>query len=537
MKSKQRIYCIFEGAGARGLGHVGAFRALSKQDVEFAGFAGTSAGAIIAALAACGYSAEELFSVRDGSNVLDRLDLDSGNSSVSLTKQPAGTPANLFGKAAWRKLQLIRMALRNRWIGVLILVIGLLFASTGVIFFPRFALGTLLVSIAALCLLARATIVGFVSLDAVKAALDQLIAMKCRGRRDGAPVTFRDLALAGFPPLKIVAANISQQELVVFSAETTPGVAVSEAVCASIGIPCVFKPRSIEGNWFMDGGLVSNLPAWTFDDERSIDRDALTAAIEIGVSANKDRKRGWTVGSMLGTMVFGAGVLNKRAVERLTAERLTVNIGLIDFDVGRKRASEIISETEVYCEGSLIARMIELPRIINDKCEDVSRRCHGLISASYAAAGLENFGYVTRIAIAIPVAPRYRTVRLEFSSGYTDLSDERITLPLERSLIGRAWNENETLFASKSDPAVWNESLAAPQDRWLRKLIWKDLNWVLCVPLKIDEQTRVIVTLDCDRELAFDHDTQQELLNALEDLILQEFQFLRNVERELLHGR
>ncbi|MBB4581522.1 NTE family protein [Rhizobium aethiopicum] len=397
-------------------------------------------------------------------------------------------------------------------------ILALLFAFTGVIFFPRFALIALLASIAVLCLLARATILGFVSLDPVKEALDQLIAMKYRGRRDGSPVTFRELAMAGFPPLKIVAANISMQELTVFSAETTPAVAVSEAVCASIAIPCVFKPRLIEGNWFMDGGLVSNLPAWTFDDERSVDRDALTAAIEIGVNANKERKPGWTIGSMLGTMIFGAGLLNKRGVERLTAERLTVNVGLLDFDVGRKRASEIISETEAYCEGSLIARMIELPRIINDKCESVSRRCHGLISASYAAAGLEEPEFVTRIAIAIPVAPRYRTVRLEFSSGYTDLSDERITLPLERSLIGRSWNEDETLFASKSDPAVWNESLAAPQDRWLRKLIWKDLNWVLCVPLKIDEQTRVVVTLDCDRELVFDDDTQQELLNALEDL-------------------
>lgn len=537
MQPKQRIYCIFEGAGARGLGHVGAFRALSKQDVEFVGFAGTSAGAIVATLAACGYSGEELFSVAHKTNILDRLDLDRRNSSVSSTKQPAGTPANLFGRDSWYRLQLVRLVLKSRQICVFLAIAGLIFLVAGLIFYPQLALIAVLASFAALWLAARMAVAGFVSLDVVKRALDQLIAMKCRGRRDGSPPTFRDLAMAGFPPLKIVAANISEQELMVFSAETTPDAAVSDAVCASIAIPCVFKPRRINNNWFMDGGLVSNLPAWTFDDERSIDRDALTAAIEIGVTPSKNRTPGWTIGSMLGTMIFGAGLLNKRGVERLTAERLTVNIGLLDFDVGRERASEIISETEQYCEGSLIARMIELPRIINDNCESVSRRCHGLISASYAAAGLDEAEFATRIAIAIPVAPRYRTVRLEFSSGYTDLSDERITLPLERSLIGRSWNENETLYASKSDPAVWNESLTAPQDRWLRKLIWKDLNWVLCVPVKIDEQTRVIITLDSDKALAFNQDAQQELLNALEELILQEFQFLKNVERELLHGR
>lgn len=519
------------------MGHVGAYRALSKQNVEFVGFAGTSAGAIVAALAACGYSGEELFSVTHSTNILDCLDLDAHNSSVSVTEQPAGTPANLFGKCSWYRLQLVRLVLKSGRICLFVAVGALILLIAGLIFNPRLALITMLTSFAALWLAARVAVAGFVSLDAVKKALDQLIAMKSRGRRDGKPPTFSDLANAGFPPLKIVAANISEQELMVFSAETTPEAAVSDAICASIAIPFVFKPRRIRNSWFMDGGLVSNLPAWTFDDERSIDRDALTAAIEIGVTPSKSRAAGWTIGSMLGTMIFGAGLLNKRGVERLTAERLTVNIGLLDFDVGRKRASEIISETERYCEGSLIARMIELPRIINDKCESVSRRCHGLISASYAAAGLEQAEFVTRVAIAIPVAPRYRTVRLEFSSGYTDLSDERITLPLERSLIGRSWNENETLYASKSDTVVWNQSLSAPQDRWLRKLIWKDLNWVLCVPVTIDEETRVIITLDSDKALAFDQDIQQELLNALEELILQEFRFLKNVERELLHGR
>ena len=58
-----RCYCIFEGGGAKGIAHIGALRALEDAKLDFAGFAGTSAGAIVAALAAAGYSSRELMSV------------------------------------------------------------------------------------------------------------------------------------------------------------------------------------------------------------------------------------------------------------------------------------------------------------------------------------------------------------------------------------------------------------------------------------------------------------------------------------------
>ncbi|ENN83697.1 MULTISPECIES: patatin-like phospholipase family protein [Rhizobium] len=535
---KQRVYCVFEGAGARGLGHVGAYRSLSKHSIEISGLAGTSAGAILAALACAGYDAEEIFSDKTGANILDRLDLDPDNLDAGQIKQPAKTPAKLFGDDAWFRLRLIRFLLARIWMLKVVGFTVLAIAVIGLWLFPQPALALLLATLLIATGAAIFFMRGVVSLDNVKTGLDQLLSVKHHGSRRGRPVTFKDLAEAGRLPLKIVAANITRQELTVFSAETSPDVAVSDAVCASIAIPGVFKPRRIDGNWFMDGGLVSNLPAWTFDDERSTDRDALTAAIEISVGGVKRPPQlAWTIGSAIRTMIFGSGILNKRGVDRLTSERLVVDLGLLDFDIGRTRAVEIVQKTETFCDGSLIARMIELPRSINDTCDAVSLKCHEFIEAAFAAAASPDRQFTTRIAIAIPIGPRNRTVRLEFSSGYADLSDERICLPLERSLIGDAWRQNETLYVSKSDEEVWNRSLSAPQDRWLRKLIWRDLSWVLCVPLEIDARTKVVVTLDSDVELDFDQDVQQELLDTLEALILKEFQFLRTVERELLNGR
>lgn len=535
---KQRVYCVFEGAGARGLGHIGAYRSLSKNNVEISGLAGTSAGAILAGLACAGYDAEEIFADRTGANILDCLDLDSENSDATRTIRPAKTPAKLFGDSAWRRLSVIRFLLTKIWLLQCISMIVLVISIIGLWLFPQAALALLIASLLIAMGTAAFFTSGVVSLDVVKSGLDQLLAIKHYGSRHGPPVTFKDLADAGRLPLKIVAANITRQELTVFSADTTPCVAVSDAICASIAIPGVFRPRNIDGDWYMDGGLVSNLPAWTFDDERSIDRDALTAAIEISIGgAKKSSQSGWTIGSAVKTMIFGSGILNKRGVDRLTSERLLVDLGLLDFDIGRARAMEIVKKTETFCDDSLIARMIELPRSINNTCEAVASKCHSFIEAAFAAAASPGRQFTTRIAIAIPIGPRNRTVRLEFSSGYGDLSDERICLPLERSLIGDAWRQNETLYVSKSDADVWNRSLSAPQDRWLRKLIWRDLSWVLCVPMEIDERTKVVITLDSDLELDFDGDVQQELLNALESLILHELEFLKTVERELLNGR
>ncbi|PEL14229.1 patatin-like phospholipase family protein [Bacillus sp. AFS017336] len=51
---------IFEGGGVRGIGHVGAICALEESGYEWARLAGTSAGAIVAALLASGYTGKEL---------------------------------------------------------------------------------------------------------------------------------------------------------------------------------------------------------------------------------------------------------------------------------------------------------------------------------------------------------------------------------------------------------------------------------------------------------------------------------------------
>ncbi len=70
------IDAVFEGGGVKGIGLVGAVRATEEQNCTFVNVAGTSAGAIVAALVAAGYSADELELILKGLNFRKFLQRD-----------------------------------------------------------------------------------------------------------------------------------------------------------------------------------------------------------------------------------------------------------------------------------------------------------------------------------------------------------------------------------------------------------------------------------------------------------------------------
>ena len=77
------------------------------------------------------------------------------------------------------------------------------------------------------------------------------------------PISFKHLK-----PLKVVATNVTRGNIRVFGGPQDQGRSVTEAVVASASFPLFFRPASIEGDLYVDGGLLSNLPVWVFDEER-----------------------------------------------------------------------------------------------------------------------------------------------------------------------------------------------------------------------------------------------------------------------------
>jgi NTE family protein len=85
------IYGIFEGGGAKGLAHVAGVAAAERNELEFIGVAGASAGALIASLVAVGYEAKDLFDPHNPmSNLLTRHNI---------------SPLSLIGEREWKKFK------------------------------------------------------------------------------------------------------------------------------------------------------------------------------------------------------------------------------------------------------------------------------------------------------------------------------------------------------------------------------------------------------------------------------------------------
>lgn len=60
-KPDNQYFAIFGGGGIRGIAYCGAIKALLEKNVSFTGYAGSSIGAVFAALTTLGYSADEIF--------------------------------------------------------------------------------------------------------------------------------------------------------------------------------------------------------------------------------------------------------------------------------------------------------------------------------------------------------------------------------------------------------------------------------------------------------------------------------------------
>jgi len=95
--------------------------------------------------------------------------------------------------------------------------------------------------------------------------------------------TFRDLVekyqARHFKRLYVFGTNLSQPAVQKFSYETTPDVAVADAVRISMSIPFFFEARYYEQNGsndaYCDGGVLNNYPIDTFDEQRTaVDPDS-----------------------------------------------------------------------------------------------------------------------------------------------------------------------------------------------------------------------------------------------------------------------
>lgn len=112
---------------------------------------------------------------------------------------------------------------------------------------------------------------GWFPHDYARDWLEGTIATYCQG---DSRATFADFQRLGFRDVHVVATNLSTHAVEVFSAVTTPHVAVADATLLSGSIPLYFEAPRFDGyqlgqgDYYTDGGVLLNYPLEIFDDPR-----------------------------------------------------------------------------------------------------------------------------------------------------------------------------------------------------------------------------------------------------------------------------
>lgn len=304
------VFCIFQGGGAQGISHVGAFSAIRELDIQIAGVAGTSAGALIAALIAVGCEPGDIIEPTSAQTSEQR----------DILSRHGMSPIDLLGRKEWRKFKFLLhlsqfpllyfMVLVFGYLSLFGLLVGQVQGSSG-----TWDAGLLCVLVALACLALLLTLSIFIYLirpiirdkgifdpERVEAAIEQILRHEVKRHLDrftdedrrrlgadfsGLPhnrkLSFRDIdprrfrALDNPPPfveVKIATTDLTDGKLQLFGHDHHPDASMAEVVAASISIPLIFKPARIKSvtaykdHIFVDGGLLANLPVWAFKEEK-----------------------------------------------------------------------------------------------------------------------------------------------------------------------------------------------------------------------------------------------------------------------------
>lgn len=528
--SIKEIFLVMQGGGAKGVAHAGGLIAIEEEMLSIKGIAGTSAGSIAAALVAAGYTGKELADPKAQKHLFLRPPFGTEEGSLPYSK-----PTQLFTPLGWFVLRILktipgvpnrilspfsnRWALYCWWILIFVVSAGALGWMT--LYEPKalralpaiiwqslkFAAPWLLLGLVFLFVWG---LWGITSVRNVRKIIDRVIAkklsdrLKLAGINKDCNITFADMDLVGCPPLKIIATNTATESLELFCAERTPDVAVADAVAASICLPIIFKPKRLiftrrtpfadlkmKGK-FLDGGLVSNLPAWALDEERLLHPGVPTIALSLSPPAPVNNK--FWFAALTGTVVNGSSEVHTRTPNKILTVALETNATLLDFDMPATSvyAEVAAAQARVTKELSVALRG---PVVLQQAVSELHKELQAILDAFrnhlyYPNPGKDRI----RIGISVQRGNSMKTLSTAFTAGYRKADpDGELTVLLKDSHAGAAWADGAVIvddFGSGTAPRFPVSPRA-----------WSAKTWLLCLPVtgatKPEQKARpIVITID-----------------------------------------
>jgi len=339
-----------------------------------------------------------------------------------------------------------------------------------------------------------------------------------------------DFGSNGRPTLKIVAANLTTGRLQLFSPDLTPGVDVADAVVASIALPVVFRlPRirlfdqrfpattATKGDLFADGGIVSNLPAWPFDEERAIDPHVPTIAFELLEDGSKaaPRRLTWPM-AFLRTGLFGSGELNLRAANGLMHVPLSSEIGLLDFDIPRDQVFRAVRNAR-WATDHILDQFEAAHGMDPTRIQAMNLEIHEVIRSSLSALrrlAPRGPGQI-RVATAVKAPDLRLSMRLQFSVVQSAFENTIELVPVEGFVLKDAVETGRASFLREPLPHQLDlRNVSAERRRSLKA----GARWYLVVPVSgpVPGSPPCFVLATGNRPLAEGHDTQLLVENFID---------------------
>ena len=305
-----KVFGIFDGGGVKGAALAGCLAAAEDQGVQFVGYGGTSAGAIVATLAAAGYTGREVRDLMKSDFAPLQL-LDDGGTLLRKAQSCRDRASALIKSTKWKIRKLSEASSLYGEIEALLSEKGL---------YPG---------------------------ERFREAILRLLKSKLGLPENQTDVTFDDFARCQRPPLKIVASDLSRRRVAKFSAQDVAyGRSVIEAVRASAGYSFLFRPVSAsDGSLLADGGLSSNLPTFLFASEHELTQYPILAFDLVATSAKHDGALAQLVGDVLGTALEAADEIIHSLGPGLVPIPITVphTISTLKFDLTPEESEDLFS--------------------------------------------------------------------------------------------------------------------------------------------------------------------------------------------------